>query len=126
MDLLPERKSAATAWFASLQTRLIAAMEAIEDECPGPFVEEARRPGRFEIATWARTDHTGKPGGGGRMAILRGRVFEKMGAHTSTVFGTFAPEFASQIPGADLDPRSWASEFQSLRIPGIRMRRRFT
>ena len=66
-------------------------------------------PGRFVIEPWARTDASGAPGGGGRMAMLRGRLFEKMGAHTSVVHGAFPPEFAEQIPGADRDPRFWAA-----------------
>ena len=41
--------------------------------------------------------------------MLRGRLFEKMGAHWSTVYGAFPQEFASQIPGADSDPRFWAA-----------------
>ena len=83
-----EHKQRARDWFESVQTKLLAAMEGLEQECAGPFAPEApKAPGRFEISPWTRTDHSGAPGGGGRMAILRGRVFEKMGAHTSTVFG---------------------------------------
>ncbi len=113
-----EQKQRAREWFETVQAKLLAAMEGLERECVGPFAPEAQsEPGRFEITPWSRTDHTGAPGGGGRMAILRGRVFEKMGAHTSTVFGTFAPEFAKQIPGADVDPRFWASGISVIAHP---------
>jgi coproporphyrinogen III oxidase len=125
------RKIEARRWFEALQQELLDAMEALERDCPGPYAGEATEPGRFEIKPWTRTDHTGEPGGGGRMAMLSGRVFEKMGVHSSTVFGTFAPEFARQIPGADADPRFWASGVSVIahpwnpNVPAVHMNTRF-
>ena len=127
---IEDRKAAARNWFEALQARLIGVIEDLERECPGPFAE-TRGPGRFELTPWTRTDHGGAPGGGGRMAMLHGRVFEKMGAHASTVYGTFAPEFAKQIPGADADPRFWASGISVIahpwnpHVPTVHMNTRF-
>ena len=125
------RKSAAQAWFESLQMRLIAALEQLEADADGPFAPGAAAAGCFEAKPWARIDHSGAPGGGGRMAMLKGRVFEKAGVHTSTVFGTFAPEFAKMIPGADEDPRFWASGISLIahprnpHVPAVHMNTRF-
>jgi coproporphyrinogen III oxidase len=90
-------------WFETIQRRIIEAMEALEREFAGAGAEIA--PGRFAIEPWERTDASDAPGGGGRMAMLHGRVFEKMGAHLSVVHGAFPADFAAQIPGAELDPR---------------------
>ena len=109
MSDIEQRKAAARAWFETLQDKIVAAFEQIEGEATGPFADGIEAPGRFERKPWTRSDHTGAPGGGGNMAMLRGRVFEKAGVHSSTVFGTFAPEFAAQIPGAAEDPRFFAT-----------------
>lgn len=116
--LMESRKAQARAWFETLQDQIIEAFEALEDACHGPFNDEAPiTPGRFERKPWTRENHDGAPGGGGRMGLLHGRFFEKAGVHTSTVFGTFAPEFAKQIPGADEDPRFWASGISLIAHP---------
>ncbi len=93
------RKETAAAWFGELRDRLVAAFEAIEDEGSG-----AETAGRFERTPWQR-----EGGGGGVMALLRGRVLEKAGVNVSTVEGTFSEEFRKRIPGAAADPRFWAS-----------------
>jgi coproporphyrinogen III oxidase len=130
-SLIEDRQNTARTWFEQLQDRILEAIEALEREAPGPHPDAIAAPGRFIKKDWDRTDHTGAPGGGGTMASLAGRVFEKAGVHTSTVFGTFAPEFAAQIPGADTDPRFWASGLSliihpwSPHVPTVHMNTRF-
>jgi coproporphyrinogen III oxidase len=129
--LAETRQEAARTWFEALQQRIIAALEVIEAAAPRPFADASAGPGRFIKKPWDRIDHSGAPGGGGTMATLAGRVFEKAGVHTSTVHGTFAPEFASQIPGADSDPRFWAAGISvivhpwSPHVPTVHMNTRF-
>ena len=108
---ISERQHRATEWFAELRDRICAEFERLEDELSG---ETEKRmgdipPGRFQRTSWTRSDQSVDDPGGGTMAVMHGRVFEKVGVNISIVSGNFSPEFAAQIPGAEEVPRFWAA-----------------
>jgi coproporphyrinogen III oxidase len=106
---LDQHKAAARAWFETLRDDICSSFEKIETDLPASAAHSSEAAGTFVRTPWERNDHTGAKGGGGTMSMMHGRVFEKVGVHTSTVFGEFAPEFRKQIPGGEENPNFWAS-----------------
>ena len=125
---LESRKTRARTWFEALQLEIIASFESLEAQAQPPLYPGP--PSTFMRTPWTRGDGT-EDLGGGTMAIMKGKLFEKVGVHTSCVYGDFSEAFRAQIPGADKSGgRFWAAgisliaHLRNPRVPAVHMNTR--
>ncbi len=96
MDLEIKQKLASN-WFKSLQEMFCKTISDFE-----------KNKINFKSTTWKR--NLKKDEGGGEYRILKdGKIFDKVGVNFSKVYGKFPKKFRQNIPGAQKDPRFWAS-----------------
>jgi coproporphyrinogen III oxidase len=123
MNELDPEQQAARHWFESLRDRICAEFESIE--------REAGSQASFEYTPWDRVEADRSPGGGGVRGLMKGEVFEKVGVNVSTVGGSFSPEFAKTILGAEEDPSFFATGISLVahmanpHVPAVHMNTRF-
>jgi len=91
------RKDLTSNWFKMLQEAICNDVISIENN-----------KSKFVKTSWKR--NLKKDEGGGEYRILQsGNVFDKVGVNYSKVYGIFPKQFRKNIPGAQKNPRFWAS-----------------
>ena len=96
MDLEIKQKLTSN-WFKSLQEMFCKTISDFE-----------KNKISFKSTSWKR--NLKKDEGGGEYRILKdGKIFDKVGVNFSKVYGKFPKKFQDNIPGAQKDPRFWAS-----------------
>ena len=114
--------------FEALRDELIDVFSDLEDNSSNTLYTKA--PGHFIQTPWSRGEGK-KDLGGGVMSIMRGRLFEKVGVHCSTVYGTLPPDLAKRFHGTEEDPNFFATglsliaHMQNPHIPAAHLNARY-
>ncbi|MBL6664990.1 MAG: oxygen-dependent coproporphyrinogen oxidase [Rickettsiales bacterium] len=125
---MTQKQEITSQWFKKLRDDICLEFEKIEIEF------DHYNPGKFTRKKWDRADALADKsvdGGSGEISMMKGNVFEKVGVNYSKVYGEFSEEFRKQIPGAEQDPRFWASgislvaHMKSPLVPAVHMNTRF-
>ncbi len=91
------RKKLTSNWFKTLQEVFCQDISKLE-----------KNKIKFKKSNWRRNSKNDE--GGGEFRILQnGKIFDKVGVNFSEVYGKFPEKFKKNIPGANKDPRFWAS-----------------
>ena len=113
------RKDLVSNWFKMLQDAI----------CNDVIKLEGNK-SKFVKTSWKRNPK--KDEGGGEYRILQnGKVFDKVGVNYSKVYGIFPKKFRNSIPGAQKNPKFWASgisvvmHMKNPHIPAMHFNTRF-
>ncbi len=91
------KKDLTSNWFSMLQDSICYCISDLE-----------KNNAKFKSKTWKRNSN--KDEGGGEYRILKnGKIFDKVGVNFSKVYGRFPKQFQKSIPGAQKNPKFWAS-----------------
>ena len=91
------KKNLSSNWFKMLQDSICHSVTNLE-----------KNKIKFKSKTWKINKK--KDEGGGEYRILKnGKIFDKVGVNFSKVYGKFPKQFQKNIPGAQKNPRFWAS-----------------
>ena len=91
------KKDLASNWFKTLQNSFCNDILKLE-----------KKNSKFKSISWQK-NYLKDEGGGEHRLLQNGKVFEKVGVNFSKVYGKFSKSFQKNIPGAEEDPRFWAS-----------------
>tara|TARA_Y100000590_G_scaffold87214_1_gene97779 strand:- start:88 stop:915 length:828 start_codon:yes stop_codon:yes gene_type:complete len=84
-------------WFKTLQEVLCKEIEELEGGSK-----------LFKYKNWERGKKSNEGGGQSRI-YENGKIFDKVGVNFSEVYGKFSKQFKNKIPGANKNPKFWAS-----------------
>ena len=91
------KKKIARNWFKTLQEVLCKEIEELEGGSK-----------LFKYKNWERGNKSSEGGGQSRI-YENGKIFDKVGVNFSEVYGKFSKQFRNKIPGANNNPKFWAS-----------------